>query len=624
MKRNLWHAALLVLPLTALAAGKQESLGFDASESNTNRIVEAATAYIAPENTFLFRMRTPDGTYREFDRSFDRPSLLRSVRGWSARIKGDRITVKSGPKLEGGEATFVFDSGSLVEFSQGELKFSIPEGIERGPTAGRPPYYFGQARRGSAVAKGDKPHSNGRPAVKLDKKVEKVITDKWKSSGRLRWPFNNPNENGFLYGAIALLATALFFAARLPLRVVGAVVFLLSFGAMTATASRGAFLSFAVGMLPVLALRARTVLRSKWFWALAAAAVLLAAGWFATHDAKLLTRGFSKGKVTWSNQVRFDMWKTAPKMMVDAPGGWNFAHVGRAYVDWYQPLPELSLPGSLMNEHLTRLVAYGMFGRFGYLFAWFGGLLLLALAAWRTKSAVPLGVWLMFAIAGWFNPVFLNPFMWVVPCMAAALFLCGRPWRFMKAKSVLLCAGASAVAAAAVIGAAWYLGSGKPERGYGVWAKDGCVYVKSLKPRIWIADDGMALGGVMAGKDIRGYYEFEPDAPGVGYVRDVAALPGDARIKRLVLGGETGDAWLRMISSDASKRENLPEEVVFVSPPFPPSAVPKGLLDRCRVTLVIGEFAARYEAEYDNPPEWVKIVPAMELYMFGWMKLATG
>ena len=63
---------------------------------------------------------------------------------------------------------------------------------------------------------------------------------------------------------------------------------------------------------------------------------------------------------------------------------------------------------------------------------------------------------------------------------------------------------------------------------------------------------------------------------------------------------------------------------MFISPPFPPSALPEGFLKSCKVSIVIGEFTARYEPEYENPPPWVKVVPAMELYINGWMQYALG
>jgi hypothetical protein len=37
-----------------------------------------------------------------------------------------------------------------------------------------------------------------------------------------------------------------------------------------------------------------------------------------------------------------------------------------------------------------------------------------------------------------------------------------------------------------------------------------------------------------------------------------------------------------------------------------------------------GEFVARYEAEYAVKRDWVTIVPAMELYIYGWMRYVVG
>ncbi len=170
---------------------------------------------------------------------------------------------------------------------------------------------------------------------------------------------------------------------------------------------------------------------------------------------------------------------------------------------------------------------------------------------------------------------------------------------------------------------ALYAVGGTPKRGYPVRVEGGRVYVKGANPQIWIADDGKALGGVMACKDLRGYYVYDPHAPAVGYVRDVKNLP--TNVRRLVLAGDAGDAWLRMMAEGgAAKAGAIPKEVIFISPPFPPSALPEGLLKSCRVRLVIGEFTARYEPEYLRPPSWVTVVPAMELYLTGWMRYVVA
>ena len=321
---------LALLPLVAFAAAR-ERLSFDA-ETNS---APAAAAYIAPENLVLYRMRYPDGSYREFEHNFDNPDVLYSVGGWRGRVKGRRIFVRSGKNVEGGRAEFVFDRGRLVSFSLKGKTVEFPYDAPR-PLAGTvPPYHFGEEWMTDPAAV--KKAAQGKRRAVVDAKVMKVYRGKWKRSGRFRWPFPNPNENGCLYASLALLSCFLFFVRRRWLKVLGGGLFLASCIALIATASRGSILALGVGLVPVMALKAKTLFRAKSAWILAALVVAAAAGWFFTHDSRLFTRGF-KGSSTWSNDIRIDMWRAAPKMMAEAPGGWNFAHVGRAYMDWYQPL----------------------------------------------------------------------------------------------------------------------------------------------------------------------------------------------------------------------------------------------------------------------------------------------
>lgn len=608
---------LLLVPLAASAA-RLDGLGFDPA-TETNR---AASAYLAPENMFLFRMRYPDGSYREFDRDYAAPAVLRGGDGWRGRIAGDRIHVKTGKFVKGGPAAFTFEKGRLVAFRQGALSYAFPYDMPREAAGASPPYYFGDAGA-------DAPHTKAEKGKKpkVDKQVAHVLAGKWKKSGRLAWPFQNPNENGFLYASLAMLAVGLFFARRRALVVAGGVAFLAACVPLVMTASRGAFLALAVGLLPVMALRARTLVRSRKFWLLVALVAALAAGWFLTHNTRLLTRGFT-GASTWSNQVRLEMWKAAPQMIAEAPGGWYFAHVGRAYMDWYSPLETVSMPGSLMNEHLTRLVAYGWGGRFAYLFVWLLGLGLLGVFAVRTRNAAAFGMWLMYAVASWFNPVLTNWMLWPVPALAVVACLCGRPWRGVRGRTYGILAGIAAVVAAGVLGAVRMMGSDEAVRGYPVRAEENRVYVKSLKPSIWLVDDGHALGGVMACKDIRGYYAYRPDAPGIGYVRDIKDLPS-GKVRRLVLAGKAGAQWLeafgrRVEAEREAALKSLPDELVFITPTLAPSEIPPPYLQACKVRIVIGEFTARYEEEYREPPKWVTVVPSMELYITGWMEYVVG
>ncbi len=625
MKALLQRIALL-LPLAALAAAPLEKLGFDPQKEPE----KAAAAYFAPESLILFRMRYPDGTYREFMRNFDKPNRLKSVGGWVANIKGDRITVKTGPNVEGGPASFVFQKGRLVEFAQGDVKKTFPyEGAERPLAGDAPPYHFGDARNAQKGKKAGKVSREKRQDHAIDRKSFKSIAGKWKKSGRLQWPFISPNENGCLYASLALLACYLFYMKRRSLQLLGGALFLAFAFALVMTASRGAFLALAIALLPTFVLRGKAIVRSKAMWILFALVVLAAAGWFLTHDARLLTRGFRSAS-SWSNEVRLEMWRTVPQMIAEAPGGWKFAHVGRAFLDWYQSLELVSLPGSLMNDHLTRIVGYGWLGRFCYLFAWLACFGVLAVEAVRTRKAIALGAWMLFAVAGWFNPLYALWWLWIPPIAATAICLFDRPWRGFRLKWAGLAVGGAALLTGLALCGVWLVGRRAPARGYPVRAIDKRVYVKGMKPRIWIVDDGYALGGVLSCKEIRGYYVYRPDAPSVGYVRVVDYLPKE-KIHRLVLGGQAGADWMDWLREqvEAAAKENkapqinIPDEVVFVSPPFPPSALPEGLLQSCKVRLLVGEFAARYEPEYANPPPWVRIVPAMELYFVDWMKQIT-
>ncbi len=151
---------------------------------------------------------------------------------------------------------------------------------------------------------------------------------------------------------------------------------------------------------------------------------------------------------------------------------------------------------------------------------------------------------------------------------------------------------------------------------------NGQARVNGDNPDIWIVDD-RTLGGVLACGDIRWYYHSNPAAPAVGYVLSVEDLPRK-RLKRLVLAGESGVAWLDWLKQSAENKANLedlfPEEVVFILPILLPSELPQGLFQSCKVKYVIGEILTRYNRkEFSPSPTWVTVVPGMELYVKGWM-----
>lgn len=565
-----------------------------------------ALTYIAPENQLFYRMRYDNGGYREFQRSLDDLTYMHGAGGWRARFGRDGIITVSGRGRQGPER-YVFDKGRLVSCAlPGETNSFAYSEKRIPPDDAEPPYHFGSMQEAAWHAK---------TRAKTPKSIAKLLKGKWKKSGRLRWPFDNPNENGFLYASLALLSLYFTVFRRRSLSILGGVLFFAFFVPVVMTASRGSLLALLIGLLPSCIVHFRRIVKSRWTYIALAVAMAIAAAWFSIHGTKLLTRGFS-GKSAWSNETRLSMWRMASPMMADAPGGWKI-NSGKAYLDWYEDFECFTAPGSLINDHLSKMVRMSWTFRGIYIFCWAILGVGLFLMAFKTGNAVPAGMVAMSAVAAWFNPLMVNKWLWIVPFVSLVPALVfDKPWKFRKlwGWSAIVACCVTAVA----IGTIVYLAN-STQRPYGlsIHVEGPRVCVRSANPVAWVVDDGISLGGAFASKELRAGVVRSPNSGGVGYVRSCADLP-KRRINRLVLGGDAGDEWLRAVSSNPELREYLPAEVVFISPPFPPSAIPGALFSCARVKYVTGEFNARYSREFDNPQSFVEVVPAMELYLSGW------
>ena len=158
---------------------------------------------------------------------------------------------------------------------------------------------------------------------------------------------------------------------------------------------------------------------------------------------------------------------------------------------------------------------------------------------------------------------------------------------------------------------------------YSIRVANGQARVNGDDPDIWIVDDVKALGGILSCSDIRWYYRNHPSAPAVGYVLGVEDLPC-RKIKRLVLAGKAGEDWLNQLKKEDQKtRCKLPEEIVVLSPTIQFLSQLDPSLITCKVRLVVGEFSAQYYEGFANPPQWVTVVPGMELYIKNWMRFAV-
>lgn len=561
--------------------------------------------YFVQDGPTLFKAVLADGSSYKFECDPAVPWKLVSSVGWTGQYDRDgRVVLKS-------------PSGDFLGFDRGRLVSSRLAGKEL-----RFPY---DAPRSA-------PTNTVTPLAILLYDEKAVAEDyirreesvKWTDTGRLAFPYVNPNFTGALFAQIALLllASALLFAPRRALCVSCLVGAAAASALVVWSGSRGALIGlFAGSGLALVFTVLRRGMSRRLLLGTGAALVVVVALVLALGHSNLM-RGFSgEGGLDWSNALRIEMMKAAPRMMADAPGGWFPFGIGRAFTYWYQPLGMVLMSGSLINAHLTWLVGYGLVGRIVYLFLLFAVLALSVRLAMRERAVIPLSVLGGFAVMACFNPLFGEWGMWVVPAVAAMPLLLSL--RRTKVRSLFLILGGCLVCSLLSVWALQAIGSSSgalPRIRF-----DGRrVTVNGDRPRIWVVDDGQGvIGGVLVGRDIREYYMRIGNCAPIGYVRDVKDLPKSG-IDRLVLPGKAANDWLLMLSEDAKARECLPRSVLFLNPPFSPSEVPQGVVAMCNPMLLVGEFAARYNQEYSSPLPWVKIVAGSEKYMVGWMSYATG
>ena len=442
--------------------------------------------YFAPETRVSFKTVEPGGGIRRFDGGDpSKPGQIMSSDGWTATFgDGGRVTVES-PEAGKAKAVWEFDRGRIIAHGSGDerktIQYETPRAAPEGVLTPLAYYEF-------------------TPEY-LKEQQDRALEGKWDGTGRLCFPYENPNHSGALYCHLALLALAVLLACRGKVRVVAASAFIAFFACLVLTGSRGSLVGFAVGLAAFFAFRFRSLIRSRAFWAALAVGVAAIVCWFGWLHSDQLLRGFADGRMDWSNAIRVDMLKVAPKMMVDAPGGWGFVGAGRAYFDWYQPLDNLFMTGSLMNDHLTILADAGWLGRFAYLFALLSLLLLSCSYARRGKGGFPLSVLTATVAMSCFNPMFAKIGLWAVPVVAAGLlaFWCFRT----RGRCLILPVVVSACAAGGLVAVLFWIGSAQePVDGLRVFATGRQVCVRGKAPAIWIVDDTQgALGGIFASKD---------------------------------------------------------------------------------------------------------------------------
>ena len=564
-------------------------------------------AYFAPMSSFGFwRMRMPDGVIREFYQPATwTGGAICSADGWTGKLRGKGVTVIKGPKEQKPRLEWVFEHGTL--------RLVAVDGVGYGLDYSQPVVY-----------EGEKLVSLWPKRKELSKKDVRVRStwNRRKSKRLFAW-FSSPNKSGAFFCFLSLIALGIVWHMRcIWCRVLFGAVGCGCAVLMLLTGSRGAVLAYAAGLaVSTCAVAVARQVRVRRLLSVGLGLLLLLGLVFAF----LLQGGGirAKGAARHSDRTRSALFMAAPRMFLDAPGGWGsrYVHVGAAYTNWYQPPDsrDRQIRFNLISDHLTRLVMYGWARGWAYVFAWSALLLTLFLLVSRGLSPVPLAVWTSFAVVPLFNLIY-GEGIWIAPACSLLFLLAGKPWRHLRTLMAGVVSGAvfSLLLVTGIVLLALVLPKGKP-----MIHKDGpCLMIGGTNPEHWIVDDNESLGGISTGQDICRHFRMNPASPAIGYVQSVADLPQDGSVRHLTLAGEQGRNYLKRVTV-AEFKSPLPKSIRFLSPTFPPSAIPDALRERVAIAIVIGEFAARYNHEYAERPRWVSVVKGAEVYLPRWVEYAV-
>ena len=388
---------------------------------------------------------------------------------------------------------------------------------------------------------------------------------------RMDWGLGNPNKTAALIAILMVAVWSLDFL-RNWLFWVSLVLFSALGICLVHTFSRGGMVAAFCGLMPLLVCLRRPLPMKRIvgvvtaFWLIIGASIYLQA-----HER------YGQGVVQEDRSIsnRFVLWKAAPTMMVDAPGGWGFGQSGKAYMDWYQPLDRNESYRTLVNSHLTWLVEFSWLGRFLYIFGWLAVLLLCLPTQGNRWLAVPLGIWISLFIGAWFSSVGESVWLWIVPAVALVWVIVWRLANRAWPETKLLFLPPS-LAAASLLGLALVVPHSP------VTKRGNTLVIGNRTPSNWVVADRVVLGKSFP-RPLRDALAKNPQLS-CGIVESIEDLPDNAA-SALIFSGK-----LEPTKSDVIERKlKSVKSLNLVNPSFFPAElpIPKG----ADVRVSIGEFS---------------------------------
>jgi hypothetical protein len=235
---------------------------------------------------------------------------------------------------------------------------------------------------------------------------------------------------------------------------------------------------------------------------------------------------------------------------------------------------------TLVNSHLTWLVELGWPLRFFYVLAW---LIVFALC-WPSGEhrwlAIPLGVWVSFAIAALFSSVAESPWLWIVPAICLLVASGFRIKRRIWPKPViwLLPPGMAVLAVAGI----FVFGGGRSE----IRGSPDRVIIGPGEPHIWLVIDRNVIGQSY-GRTLREFIQSgKAEKDTVGLIHSINSL-GNVSGKTVILTGNT-------VAQDKDKAQIIlttAGRVLLLNPQSFPPEQKRSKENVTRVEVVFGEFS---------------------------------
>jgi hypothetical protein len=385
------------------------------------------------------------------------------------------------------------------------------------------------------------------------------------------WGLGNPNKTAALIAilmvamwAIAYLHKWGFWVALAPFTALGV--------CLIHTVSRGGIVALGIGLTAVLC----TIPRP---WRIQKIVALVACFWVIVGTSVYLNTysRYSQGIVNEDPSIsnRIELWKMAPRMMVDAPAGWGLGNSGQAYMQWYQPLDRHEAYRTLVNSHLTWLVELSWPLRFVYLSGW--SLILILCWPYRKGSwqAIIFGIWITFFVAASFSSVAESVWIWIVPVIGLVTVLADR---FVHNRWPGLLIWTLPASLPAAILAAMFLCCGN--NNITVKGSPDSVAIGTSTPKTWILINPRIMGSDY-GRTLRSHYLPLSSIGLVTSLNSLANVQGDT----IVICGALNGTEIQQIGSIVSNFK----KVLLINPSFYPEEAK--LNDPSKFEVLFGEFS---------------------------------